>query len=87
MLSDILGRQTGLLSEDIEDLRNELLKLVENSRVLVIGAAGTIGSATTKEIFNRNPSLLHAIDISENNLVELVRSIRSTAIKAKAVLP
>ena len=79
MLSDILGRQTGLLSEDIEDLRNELLKLVENSRVLVIGAAGTIGSATTKEIFNRNPSLLHAIDISENNLVELVRSIRSTA--------
>ena len=32
----------------------------------------------TKEIFARNPNVLHVVDISENNLVELVRDIRST---------
>ena len=32
----------------------------------------------TKEIFKRNPKKLHVVDISENNLVELVRDIRSS---------
>ena len=32
----------------------------------------------TKEIFKRDPSALHIADISENNMVELVRDIRST---------
>ena len=45
---------------------------------LVIGGAGSIGQAVVKEIFKRNPKKLHAVDISENNLVELVRDIRST---------
>jgi nucleoside-diphosphate-sugar epimerase len=44
----------------------------------VIGAAGSIGQAVTKEIFKRNPLKLHVVDISENNLVELVRDIRSS---------
>jgi len=45
--------------------------------ILILGAAGTIGQAVTKEIFKRNPKKLHAVDISENNLVELVRDLRS----------
>jgi FlaA1/EpsC-like NDP-sugar epimerase len=45
---------------------------------LVIGGAGSIGSAVTKEIFIRNPRVLHVVDISENNMVELVRDIRSS---------
>ena len=32
----------------------------------------------TKEIFKRNPEKLHVVDISENNMVELVRDIRSS---------
>jgi FlaA1/EpsC-like NDP-sugar epimerase len=32
----------------------------------------------TKEIFKRNPLKLHVVDISENNMVELVRDIRSS---------
>lgn len=32
----------------------------------------------TKEIFKRNPQKLHVVDLSENNLVEVVRDIRST---------
>lgn len=51
---------------------------VNNSRFLILGAAGTIGQAVTKEIFKRNPKKLHAVDISENNLTELVRDLRST---------
>ena len=51
--------------------------LIKNSRFLVLGAAGTIGQAVTKEIFKRNPLKLHVVDISENNLVELVRDLRS----------
>ena len=52
--------------------------MVDDCSFLVLGAAGTIGQAVTKEIFKRNPKKLHAVDISENNLVELVRDIRSS---------
>ena len=52
--------------------------LVSNSRFLVIGGAGTIGQAVSKEIFRRDPKALHVVDISENNMVELVRDLRST---------
>ena len=37
-----------------------------------------LGQAVTKEIFKRNPKKLHVVDISENNMVELVRDIRSS---------
>jgi FlaA1/EpsC-like NDP-sugar epimerase len=32
----------------------------------------------TREIFKRDPRALHVVDISENNMVELVRDLRST---------
>jgi FlaA1/EpsC-like NDP-sugar epimerase len=51
---------------------------VSSSRFLVIGGAGSVGQAVTREIFKRNPIALHVVDISENNVVELVRDIRST---------
>ena len=40
--------------------------------------AGSIGQAVTREIFKRKPKVLHVVDISENNMVELVRDVRST---------
>ena len=52
--------------------------MIRNSKVLVIGGAGTIGSAVTLEIFKRNPNKLHVVDINENTMVELVRDIRSS---------
>jgi FlaA1/EpsC-like NDP-sugar epimerase len=51
---------------------------VAGARFLVIGGAGSIGQAVTREIFRRSPATLHVVDISENNMVELVRDIRST---------
>ncbi|MDA0754217.1 MAG: polysaccharide biosynthesis protein, partial [Candidatus Marinimicrobia bacterium] len=74
----LINRTEHLFKEDINNLDNELNKIVSSSRFLVIGAAGTIGQATVKEIFKRNPIKLHAVDLSENNLVELVRDLRST---------
>lgn len=74
----LIGRQQELFSEDISKHDKELARIVASSRFLVIGGAGTIGQATVKEIFKRNPRKLHVVDISENNLVELVRDIRSS---------
>ncbi len=75
---NLIGRTNELFSNDIVNHEKELTSIVSNSKFLVIGGAGSIGSATTKEIFKRNPKKLHVVDISENNMVELVRDIRSS---------
>jgi FlaA1/EpsC-like NDP-sugar epimerase len=74
----LIGRTAPLFEVDISSRRKDLENLVSNSRFLVIGGAGSIGQAVTREIFKRNPLALHVVDISENNMVELVRDIRST---------
>ena len=67
-----------LFGEDINVFSDDLRKIVKSSKFLIIGGAGTIGQAVTKEIFKRDPNVLHVVDISENNMVELVRDLRST---------
>jgi len=74
----LIGRTKPLLKEDITKQEDKLATIVSQSRFLVIGGAGSIGQAVTKEIFSRNPKKLHVVDISENNMVELVRDIRSS---------
>ena len=74
----LVGRDRELLTNDLYQCAAELSARVESSRFLVLGGAGSIGQAVTKEIFKRNPKKLHVVDISENNLVELVRDIRSS---------
>lgn len=69
---------SGIFDEDLNAVNSDLIQILSESRCLVIGGAGTIGQAVTKEIFGRGARALHVIDISENNLVELVRDIRST---------
>lgn len=75
---NLIGREKALFDKDINTHETELSKIVAESRFLVLGAAGSIGQAVCKEIFKRKPKKLHAVDISENNLVELVRDIRSS---------
>lgn len=75
---DLIGRDRPLFDADITRHEAELSQTVEAARFLVIGGAGSIGQAVTREIFKRNPRALHVVDISENNMVELVRDIRST---------
>lgn len=73
-----IGREKELFTEDIQRNEKALSEIVKSSRFLVIGGAGSIGQAVTKEIFKRDPKKLHVVDISENNMVELVRDIRSS---------
>ena len=75
---NLIGRTKELFTNDINNYNDELKKIVSSSTFLVIGGAGSIGQAVTKEIFKRNPKKLHVVDISENNMVELVRDIRSS---------
>ena len=75
---NLIGRNSALFSEDVDNLEVKLSKKVTKARFLVIGAAGSIGQAVTREIFKRDPKALHVVDISENNMVELVRDLRST---------
>lgn len=74
----LIGRTQALFTQDIDSNEKTLKTLVNSSRFLVLGGAGSIGQAVVKEIFKRNPKKLHVVDISENNMVELVRDIRSS---------
>ncbi|MEA3353981.1 MAG: UDP-N-acetylglucosamine 4,6-dehydratase [Campylobacterota bacterium] len=74
----LIGRDKELFKSDLVLKGEQLKNIISNSNFLVIGAAGSIGQAVTKEIFKRDPKKLHAVDISENNLVELVRDLRSS---------
>ncbi len=74
----LIGRDSTLFDNDLLNSESELKKIVGNSSFLVLGGAGSIGQAVTKEIFKRRPKKLHVVDISENNMVELVRDIRSS---------
>ena len=80
LMSDLnlIGRKKELFRSDISNNKRKLSHIIGKSSFLVLGAAGSIGQALTKEIFDRNPKKLHVVDISENNLVELVRDIRSS---------
>ncbi|ELV8724315.1 UDP-N-acetylglucosamine 4,6-dehydratase [Vibrio harveyi] len=74
----LIGRTDALFTQDIAQHEVGLSRIVSESSFLVLGGAGSIGQAVTKEIFKRNPKKLHVVDISENNMVELVRDIRSS---------
>ncbi len=75
---NLIGRKAEIFHNDIQNHEQQLSKIVGTSTFLVIGGAGSIGQAVVKEIFKRNPKKLHVVDISENNMVELVRDLRSS---------
>ena len=74
----LIGRDKELFDEDVRAHEELLVSIVQSKSFLVIGGAGSIGQAVVKEIFSRGPERLYVVDINENNLVELVRDIRSS---------
>ena len=77
-LIELLGRSGPLFARDLAQMGARLEDKVRRGRFLVVGGAGSIGQAVVREIFKRSPRLLHVVDISENNLVEVVRDLRSS---------
>jgi len=73
----ITGRSKSLFENDIENNSAELQKEIQGAKVLVIGAAGTIGSSYTKNLLRFNPGKLVIVDTNENGLTEFVRDCRS----------
>ena len=74
----LIGRQNEFFLTDIAERDVEIRDKIKNSSFLIIGGAGSIGQATVKEIFKRDPKKLYVVDLSENNLAELVRDLRSS---------
>jgi len=63
---------------DLEKFSNSLFDNINDTNILVIGGAGTIGSNYIKQILKYNPSKLTVVDINENGLTELTRDLRSS---------
>jgi len=71
------GRPSDLFEQDWRERQPEIEATIRGRRLLVIGGAGSIGSATVKLVADFKPQALHVVDPNENNLAELVRDLRS----------
>lgn len=69
-LADLLGRPI------IKSELAENFLLVKGKRVLVTGAAGSIGSELFKQLLQLNPKLLIGVDIWESGLFELEEGLK-----------
>jgi FlaA1/EpsC-like NDP-sugar epimerase len=65
------------LAADWAARRDEIADQLGGAKVLVIGAAGTIGSAAVRELLAFDSARLELVDIDENGLARLARDIRS----------
>ena len=74
-LLDLLGR------EEINLDKESINKFIKGKRVMVTGAGGSIGAELVRQCINFEPSVLIMIDISELNLFEIEREIKSDITK------
>lgn len=74
----ITRRDDSLFEADFQIHCSVLSDNIRRARILVIGAAGSIGSAFVREVLKFQPRSLWLVDPSENNLVEVVRELRSS---------
>ena len=75
----ITFRPSSFFNPDVLAHRQALARAIDGSAVLVIGGAGTIGSAFIQCLLRFHPGKLIVVDINENGLTELVRTCRSNA--------
>ena len=77
LLPLVLRRADSLFARDIVANESALAAQIRGARILVTGAAGSIGSAFVKLLARFRPASLTLMDLDENGLVELVRDLRS----------
>lgn len=77
LLAKLLGRSESLFAADVAHHADDIAAIASESRILIVGAAGSIGQAFTKQLLPFRPKALHLVDLNENMLVELVRDLRS----------
>lgn len=71
------GREISLFASDMSAQHDALRQAVTGRRILVVGGAGSIGSATIALLAGLDPAGLAVIDLNENNLTELIRHLRA----------
>ena len=84
IIAQITGRKESHFKADLAHYRNTLEEATQGRSALVIGGAGSIGSAFIKSLLHYPIKRLLVVDLSENDLAELIRDIRSTPY---AILP
>lgn len=67
----------GPIKEEFEGFVPDLGRLTDGSRILVIGGAGTIGSASLRALLRGRARAISVVDTNENGLAELTRDIRN----------
>lgn len=80
LLARILGRNRSLFADDVERYAKPLAEAISGSRILVVGAGGSIGGAFVRQLARYRPRSLHLVDINENTMVEVVRELRSSPL-------
>jgi len=66
-----------MFAADVAANHEVLSEKVRSSRVLIVGAAGSVGTAFVRTLVEYRPAALTLVDINENALADLVRSLRS----------
>jgi len=79
----VVGRNNSFLKNSMRDHTALLHKEYSGQRILVLGGAGFIARQVLREILQLRPAYVGIVDLSENGLAEVMRSIRATG----AVLP
>lgn len=75
----VTQRSASLFRHDLATFDGILRDRLKGSRVLVVGGAGSIGSATIETLVEFGPAALHVVDHNENELAELVRCLRNSS--------
>jgi len=78
MIKESIIKQHINFDYDLKKFKNHLSDKINNTNILVIGGAGTIGSSYIKQILKFKPSKITVVDINENGLTELTRDLRSS---------
>jgi FlaA1/EpsC-like NDP-sugar epimerase len=86
MTRAVTRRAAPLFAADLAGQATRIADAIAGRRVLVVGGAGSIGSATIAQLIAYDPACLAVLDTSENNLAELVRSLRSGAVPLRGEL-
>lgn len=74
----VTKRPHSMFRDDVNRNREKLKEKIEGKTVLVVGGAGSIGSAFIKAILPYKPTSLVVVDTNENALAELTRDLRAT---------
>jgi FlaA1/EpsC-like NDP-sugar epimerase len=78
------GRSESLFAADWAARGAEIDALVRGASVLILGGAGTIGSACIDQLLEFAPRRLHVIDTDENGLARLARDLRAAGTNLSA---